>query len=55
MTRVTVLGLGAMGVRMARRLVASGHQVTAWNRTAPAGEAVPGAAIAAGISFDRKT
>lgn len=33
MTRVTVLGLGAMGSRMAARLVQAGHAVTVWNRT----------------------
>lgn len=32
--RVAWLGLGAMGVRMARRLVAAGHEMTVWNRTA---------------------
>jgi 3-hydroxyisobutyrate dehydrogenase len=33
MTRVTCIGLGAMGSRMAHRLMAAGHQVTVWNRT----------------------
>jgi 3-hydroxyisobutyrate dehydrogenase-like beta-hydroxyacid dehydrogenase len=33
-TAVAVLGLGAMGSRIARRLVAAGHEVTVWNRTA---------------------
>lgn len=33
MTRITVLGLGAMGSRMAARLLASGHAVTVWNRS----------------------
>lgn len=28
MTRITVLGLGAMGSRMAKRLIAAGHTVT---------------------------
>lgn len=30
---VAVLGLGAMGSRMATRLLAAGHAVTVWNRT----------------------
>lgn len=33
MTKVAVLGLGAMGSRMAARLVAAGHAVTVYNRT----------------------
>lgn len=33
MSNITVLGLGAMGSRMAARLIAAGHQVTVWNRT----------------------
>lgn len=40
MARVTVLGLGAMGSRMAVGLMAAGHQLTVWNRTATAGEAL---------------
>ena len=31
--RIAVLGCGLMGVPMARRLLAAGHQVQAWNRT----------------------
>lgn len=38
MTRITVLGLGAMGSRMAKRLIASGHLVTVWNRNSHASE-----------------
>ncbi|GIJ35256.1 3-hydroxyisobutyrate dehydrogenase/hypothetical protein [Micromonospora sediminimaris] len=35
--KITVLGLGAMGSRMARRLLATGeHDITVWNRTAEA-------------------
>lgn len=34
MSKITFLGLGAMGSRMAARLVAAGHDVTVWNRTA---------------------
>ena len=30
---VSVLGLGAMGARMAQKLLAAGHTVTVWNRT----------------------
>ena len=33
MTRIGFLGLGRMGVLMADRLVAAGHEVTGWNRT----------------------
>jgi 3-hydroxyisobutyrate dehydrogenase-like beta-hydroxyacid dehydrogenase len=34
MTTVSVLGLGAMGSRIARRLLDAGHSVRVWNRTA---------------------
>lgn len=33
MTNITVLGLGAMGSRMAIRLLEAGHNVTVWNRS----------------------
>lgn len=33
MTRIAFLGLGAMGRRMAMRLLKAGHDVTVWNRT----------------------
>ena len=33
MTRIAVLGLGAMGARMARRLIDAGHDVAVYNRT----------------------
>ena len=33
MATVAVLGLGAMGSRMAMRLFAAGHEVDVWNRT----------------------
>lgn len=33
MTRVAVLGLGAMGSRMARNLMLAGHEVIVWNRS----------------------
>lgn len=32
MARITVLGLGAMGSRMALNLLKAGHEVTVWNR-----------------------
>lgn len=35
MTRVGVIGLGAMGSRVAGRLDACGHEVRTWNRTPP--------------------
>ncbi len=38
MSRIAVLGLGSMGSRMAARLVAAGHDVVVWNRTAAAAE-----------------
>lgn len=34
MSRVAVVGLGAMGGRIARRLLAAGHDLLVWNRTA---------------------
>lgn len=47
MMRVAVLGQGAMGSRMAARLVAAGHAVTVWNRTRREGQAeTPEAAVA---------
>jgi 3-hydroxyisobutyrate dehydrogenase-like beta-hydroxyacid dehydrogenase len=33
MTAVAFLGLGAMGSRLARRLLDAGHEVVVWNRT----------------------
>lgn len=38
MSNVAVLGLGAMGSRMAARLLHAGHQVTVWNRSPVAAE-----------------
>lgn len=60
---IAFLGLGAMGQRMVARLVAAGHQVTVWNRSAgptPAGsqraaspaEAARGAALVFSMVFD---
>ncbi|MBW2390550.1 MAG: NAD(P)-binding domain-containing protein [Deltaproteobacteria bacterium] len=34
MTEVSVIGLGAMGLALARTLIETGHDVTVWNRTA---------------------
>ncbi len=42
MTQIAVLGLGAMGRRMAARLVDAGFDVTVWNRTAARAEALAG-------------
>lgn len=36
MARTAVLGLGAMGSRMARRLIEAGHDVVVWNRSVDA-------------------
>lgn len=38
MARVAVIGLGAMGSRIARRLRDAGHELTVWNRTAAKAE-----------------
>jgi 3-hydroxyisobutyrate dehydrogenase-like beta-hydroxyacid dehydrogenase len=45
-TKVAVVGLGAMGSRIARRLLDGGHDLTVWNRTAAKAEAF-GAPVAA--------
>ncbi len=49
MTRVALLGLGAMGSRMGLRLLAAGHALTVWNRSAGPCDALAqaGAAVAA--------
>ncbi|MCI1005128.1 NAD(P)-dependent oxidoreductase [Herbaspirillum sp. C7C8] len=49
MSRIAVLGLGAMGSRMAANWLKAGHEVTVWNRTAAAGMplAAAGARLAA--------
>lgn len=61
MTRVAVVGLGAIGGRIAARLLETGHEVTVWNRTpakaeplvakgaTPAGSPAEAAAGAEGI------
>src|ERR1700761_8450315 len=38
MSNISVLGLGAMGSRMASNLLKAGHSVTAWNRTPEAAD-----------------
>ena len=49
MERIAVVGLGAMGSRIARRWLDAGHDVHVWNRTASKAEALgrDGAAVAA--------
>ncbi|WP_267876115.1 NAD(P)-dependent oxidoreductase [Duganella margarita] len=42
-TQITFLGIGLMGDPMVRRLLAAGHAVTVWNRTAAKAEALAGA------------
>lgn len=42
MTRIAFLGMGAMGRRMARRLIQAGHDVAIWNRTAAVCDALAG-------------
>lgn len=38
MSKISVLGLGAMGSRMAANLIKAGHDVTVWNRTSQAAQ-----------------
>jgi 3-hydroxyisobutyrate dehydrogenase-like beta-hydroxyacid dehydrogenase len=40
MSRCAVLGLGAMGSRVARRLLLAGHDVTVWNRSPDAADSL---------------
>lgn len=44
--KIAFLGLGNMGGPMARHLIAAGHEVTVWNRTAGRGPALEGAQVA---------
>ncbi len=44
--RIAFLGLGSMGLPMARNLAASDHDVVAWNRTASKAEALDGVDVA---------
>jgi 3-hydroxyisobutyrate dehydrogenase len=48
MTSLAVLGTGLMGTAIARRLLATGHQVTVWNRTPARAAAL--AEVGAGIA-----
>lgn len=50
--RVSVLGLGAMGTALAQALLAGGHQVTVWNRTAAKAEALVDAGAAAAATAE---
>jgi 3-hydroxyisobutyrate dehydrogenase-like beta-hydroxyacid dehydrogenase len=59
MAKIAFLGLGQMGAPMARRLIASGHHLTVWNRTADRanpllaeGAAVAGSPAQAGAASD---
>ena len=40
MTKIAVVGLGAMGSRIARRLLDAGYELTVWNRTREKAEAL---------------
>lgn len=51
MTRVGVIGLGAMGSRLAGRLEAGGHEVRTWNRTPPGDTTAADVARASEIVF----
>ena len=44
--RVAFLGIGLMGAPMAERLVAAGHDLVVWNRTAAKAKAIAGARVA---------
>jgi 3-hydroxyisobutyrate dehydrogenase/2-hydroxy-3-oxopropionate reductase len=53
MQKIAVVGLGAMGRRIARRLLEAGHKVTVWNRTpGPAVELAEEGAVAAGTAAE---
>jgi 3-hydroxyisobutyrate dehydrogenase-like beta-hydroxyacid dehydrogenase len=45
--KIAFLGLGKMGMPMARHLLAAGYELTVWNRTRERAEALDGAAVAA--------
>jgi 3-hydroxyisobutyrate dehydrogenase-like beta-hydroxyacid dehydrogenase len=45
-SRVAVIGLGAMGSRIARRLLEAGHDVVVWNRTPSKADPLVGAGAA---------
>ena len=48
--QIAVIGLGAMGSRIARRLLGAGHQVAVWNRTPERAEPVAAAGARAAVS-----
>lgn len=50
MTSIGFVGLGIMGTGMANNLVAAGHDLIVWNRTAERTRLVPGAEAAAGLA-----
>jgi 3-hydroxyisobutyrate dehydrogenase/2-hydroxy-3-oxopropionate reductase len=50
MTTVSVIGLGAMGSRIARRLLDVGHEVVVWNRTPSRAEPLVAAGAASAAS-----
>jgi 3-hydroxyisobutyrate dehydrogenase len=50
MTKVTFLGLGAMGSRMAANLIAAGFELTVWNRTGSAAEVLKAAGARAAVN-----
>ncbi|WP_396445849.1 NAD(P)-binding domain-containing protein [Actinomadura sp.] len=50
MTRIAFLGLGRMGLPMAGRLLAAGHDVSVWNRTSAKAAPLAGAGAAAGAT-----
>lgn len=45
MSKITVLGMGAMGSRMAMSLLKAGHEVTVWNRSSGKADSIENAAI----------
>jgi 3-hydroxyisobutyrate dehydrogenase-like beta-hydroxyacid dehydrogenase len=48
--RLAFVGLGAMGSRLARRLLAAGHHVTGWNRSGDKARALASAGLTVGAS-----
>jgi 3-hydroxyisobutyrate dehydrogenase len=48
--RLAFVGLGAMGSRLARRLLAAGHHVTGWNRSADKARALASAGLTVAAS-----
>jgi len=45
--QIALLGLGGMGLQMARNLAAAGHALTVWNRTSARADLLEGVAVAA--------